>query len=93
MLLVEENEDHRKIFELFITDTGAEVTTAVDGLGAVQLFSENIYDIVFMDVDHPSIGGMEAVKEMRDIEAREERRSSTIIALAAHILGNHRGRK
>lgn len=92
ILLVEDNKDHRKILDLFIADTGAEVTTAVDGLRAVQLFSDNDYDLVFMDLELPVMGGLEAVGRMREFEKSGDRHRTMIIALAAHAFSDHRER-
>ncbi|WP_432738210.1 response regulator [Maridesulfovibrio sp. FT414] len=90
ILLVEDNEDHRRILELFIADTGAEVTMAEDGLRAVQLFSDGEFDLVFMDLELPVMGGIEAVGRIRDFEKVGSREPATIIALAAHAFNDHR---
>lgn len=84
VLLVEDNEDHRKILELFIADTGADVTIAENGLKAVQLFFDNEYDLIFIDTDLPVLGGIEAVKRIRVFEKNRNRERSVIVALAAH---------
>ncbi len=90
ILLVEDNEDHQRILELFIADTGAKVTMAVDGLRAVQLYSDNDFDLVFMDLELPVLGGIEAVGRIRDFERVGEKEPAVIIALAAHAFDNHR---
>lgn len=90
VLLVEDNKDHRKILDLFITDTGAEVTTAVDGLRAVQLFSDKNYDLIFMDLELPVMGGIEAVSRIREFEQSGARNRTVIVALAAHTFSDHR---
>ena len=90
VLLVEDNENHRKILELFILDTGAEITVAVDGLQAVQLFTDNSYDLVFMDLELPVMDGLSAVKRMREFESGSERQKSIIVALAARAYSSNR---
>lgn len=90
ILLVEDNEDHRKILELFILDTGADITVAVDGLQAVQLFSDNSYDLVFMDLELPIMDGVTAMKRMREFELDSERQRSIIVALAARAYSSNR---
>ncbi len=88
VLLVEDNEDHRNILELFIKDTGMDVTSVPDGLRAVQLFADRKYDLVFMDLNLPVLSGLEAVVKMREIEVAGGLGRARIIALAAHVLGN-----
>lgn len=90
ILLVEDNEDHQRILELFIADTGAQVTLAVDGLKAVQLYSDNDYDLVFMDFELPVMGGIEAVGRIREFENGNSKDRTVIIALAAHAFDTHR---
>ncbi|TIH15672.1 response regulator [Marinifilum sp. JC120] len=90
ILLVEDNESHRKILELFILDTGADITVAVDGLQAVQLFSDNSYDLVFMDLELPVMDGITAVKRMREFELDSDRQRTVIVALAARAYSSNR---
>ncbi|NDV22794.1 response regulator [Desulfovibrio sp. JC022] len=90
ILLVEDNESHRKILELFILDTGADITVAVDGLQAVQLFSDNSYDLVFMDLELPVMDGITAVKRMREFELDSDRQRAVVVALAARAYSSNR---
>ena len=90
ILLVEDNEDHRKILELFILDTGADISIAADGLQAVQLFTDNSYDLVFMDLELPILNGLSAVGRMREIENGNGRSKSVIVALAARAYSSNR---
>ncbi len=87
VLLVEDNEDHRNILELFIKDAGMSVMSVTDGLRAVQLFASGDFDLVFMDLDLPVMDGLEAVVKIREIEAEEGRSRASIMALAAHGFG------
>ncbi|MFW5499736.1 MULTISPECIES: response regulator [unclassified Maridesulfovibrio] len=90
VLLVEDNDNHRKILELFILDTGADITVAVDGLQALELFSDNSYDLVFMDLELPVMDGISAVKRMREVEFGSERQKSIIVAIAARAYSSNR---
>lgn len=92
ILLVEDNEDHRRILELFIADTGAELTMAEDGLQAVQFFSENNFDLVFMDLELPVMSGIESTGRIRELEQSEGRKPVVIVALAAHAFDEYRAR-
>jgi two-component system sensor histidine kinase BarA len=83
VLLVEDNGDHNKMLELFILNTGAEITVAVDGKQAVELFCGNHFDLVFIDLELPGIDGIETVKSMREFEQINERDKSVILTLAA----------
>ncbi|WP_320171006.1 response regulator [Maridesulfovibrio sp.] len=90
ILLVEDNEDHSRILELFIAETGAETIIASDGLQAVQLFADNDFDLVFMDLGLPLVNGVEAVSRIRELEQQESKKPAAIVALAAHAFGEHK---
>ncbi|WP_415719744.1 response regulator [Maridesulfovibrio sp.] len=90
ILLVEDNEDHRKILELFILDTGADISIAADGLQALQLFTDNSYDLVFMDLELPILDGLSAVRKMRELENGHNHSKSIIVALAARAYSSNR---
>lgn len=50
---------------------GLEVTWATNGRQAVELFAEapDSYDIIFMDVMMPILGGLDATREIRKMDA------------------------
>ncbi len=68
VLLVEDNLLAQKVATLILTNLGCELQLAVDGETAIQLFQENSYDIIFMDIGLPRISGLEAAQEIRKLE-------------------------
>lgn len=96
VLLVEDNELNREIFIELISDTGAEIDTAVNGLDAVNHVKEQpeeYYDIVFMDVQMPVMDGYEATQQIRAFEEKCGRQKRLpIIALTANAFSDDRDR-
>ena len=70
-----------------------DITEAEDGLQALDKFSQAVqngtpYSLVFLDIVMPKLGGQEALRRMRAIEAEagitEENRSVIIMATSLH---------
>ena len=63
-----------------LTDMGATVLQATDGLEAVDLAAKNAIDMAFLDVHMPRMDGLDAAKR---IESLNESRAVHIVALTA----------
>lgn len=86
ILLVEDNEINREIAVDFIQDMGAEAECAKNGQEAVDFFiekGEGYYDLIFMDIQMPVMGGYEATREIRKLN-RPDAASIPIIAISAN---------
>ena len=64
-LVVDDVEDNREVLSGLLELAGIEVTRANDGVEALQRISEQIPDIVFMDVRMPVMDGLTAVQQLR----------------------------
>ena len=67
LLLVEDNQNQRKILADFLTKNGFDVISANDGKEGIKLFSENLVDIVITDFRMPQKNGLELLREIRQI--------------------------
>ncbi len=68
ILLVEDNELNIEIARSLLEDEGAVVTTAVNGLEAVDTFRDSSageYQLILMDVMMPVMDGLEAARQIR----------------------------
>ncbi|HIG86533.1 MAG TPA: response regulator [Planctomycetes bacterium] len=83
VLVADDNQDNRRIYELFLKAAGAEVTLAKDGLESVQMYreAERPFDIILMDMRMPRMDGYAATKKLRIMGA-----TMPIIALTAHTM-------
>ena len=86
ILLVEDNKINQKVAAHTILKYGHTVDFANDGLEAVDLFSKNKYDIIFMDIQMPNMNGYEATIEIRRLEVVENYKQTKIIAMTANAL-------
>lgn len=83
ILLAEDLEDNRAIVQLFLKDTPYTIAEAENGLIALQKFQAGTYDLVFMDMQMPVMGGLEATVAIRAWEREHHRPPTPIIALTA----------
>ncbi|MCE3268684.1 MAG: putative sensory histidine-kinase / response regulator [Burkholderiales bacterium] len=84
ILLVEDNALVQMVEKKLLEDLQCQVITADTGEIALELFKEEKFDLVFMDIGLPGKDGCETTKEMRILE-KENNSSTPIIALTAHV--------
>jgi len=86
ILLVEDNEDNRLLVRTYLKKLPYIIDEAENGQIAVDLYRENTYNLILMDVQMPVMDGHEATRTMRVLEAEEGRPVTPIIALTAHAI-------
>ncbi len=92
ILLVEDNKANQMFMSLILKKYGVIFDIANDGLEAIERFRENYYDLILMDENMPNLNGIEATKRILEIEAKEQRTHTPIIALTANALKGDRER-
>jgi len=70
VLVVDDEQDIREGSERILKLMGFSVSTAASGEAALELFQEKKPDIVLLDLKMPGMDGMEALKRIREIDAR-----------------------
>jgi two-component system, cell cycle response regulator DivK len=83
ILVVEDQEDNRKIVRDLLTSVGYELIEAVNGEEGVRLAEQHRPDLVLMDIQLPIVDGYEAT---RRIKAQPELRGIPIIAVTSYAL-------
>lgn len=83
ILVVEDQEDNRRILRDMLTSRGFSIIEATDGLAGVEAASTNRPDLILMDIQLPGIDGYEAT---RRIKANEELKDIPIIAVTSYAL-------
>ena len=86
VLLAEDNELNAEIAETLLSDEGANLTVARDGLQAVRMFQEKpegYFDAILMDIMMPVMDGITATKTIRSLK-HPDAETIPIIAMTAN---------
>ena len=65
ILVAEDNDINRTVFEKILEKMGAQVTAVNNGALALESSQKQEYDVIFMDVSMPVMDGLTATREMR----------------------------
>lgn len=90
VLLVEDNEINMEIAELLLKGIGAVVTKAWNGKEAVEIFAASkpgYFDLIFMDIMMPEMGGFEATKRIRSLD-RPDAKTVPVSAMTANAFSD-----
>lgn len=89
-MLVEDNPLNQKIVSFNLRKEEYEVVIAENGLVALDIFKQQEFDFILMDIMMPEMDGLEASVNIRRIEKEMNLKRTPIIALTANTLDNDR---
>ena|GEM_PF-1597929 len=89
ILIAEDNFSSLKLLTRLMERWGQQVTLAVNGREALNLFEKDTFDLVLLDIQMPEMDGFEVTAAVRELEAKSGRHTP-IIALTAHALAGQR---
>ena len=69
ILLVEDNPNNRRVVELLLEPTWAQLVMAENGAEALTLLAAQRFDLILMDMQMPVMDGLTATREVRRLEA------------------------
>jgi len=90
VLVAEDNSINQKLIKNVLNGFGVEVTLAGNGEEAVNLRMQNEFDMIFMDIQMPVLGGIEATHKIIEYEDKQRKRHIPIVALTANALSGDR---
>lgn len=83
ILVVEDQEDNRRIVRDLLSSKGFDIIEATDGLAGVEAAKQHQPDLILMDIQLPGIDGYEATSR---IKADPDLASIPIIAVTSYAL-------
>ncbi len=90
ILVAEDNAINQKLIKNVLNGFGVEVTLAGNGEEALNLRMQNEYDMIFMDIQMPILGGIEATHKIMEYEEKHRKHHIPIVALTANALSGDR---
>ena len=83
ILVVEDQDDNRRIIRDLLTSVGYEMIEAADGGAGVRLARSEHPDLILMDIQLPVLDGYEATRQIRE---DPELRATPIVAVTSYAL-------
>jgi len=91
VLLVEDDEDSRKLLGTMLKQHGAEVISAASAADAFTLFTDKLPDVLISDIGMPEQDGYELIRRVRNLHA-EKGGKTPAIALTGYATRKDRDR-
>lgn len=79
-MVVDDSEDNRELFATVLRDAGFVVTTAADGIEALEIAAREKPDVILMDLAMPRLDGFDTIERLR---LEEHGRAAAIIVVSA----------
>ncbi len=86
VLVAEDNPINQKLIKIVLENFGLRVTLASNGEEAYEYRKEGDYDMIFMDIQMPVMGGVESTQHILAYEKEQGLAHVPIIALTANAL-------
>ena len=90
VLVAEDDETSQQLIQIILESKGVTVKTVNDGEKAVdyvtQLHQDSSLDFILMDINMPITNGIDATKEIKDYETKNNVKHTPIIAFTANAI-------
>lgn len=83
ILVAEDSDDSYFVLESYLKEQPFQLTRALDGVSAVELFKNGLFDLVLMDVHMPGADGYCAIHAIREWETTAARARVPIVILSS----------
>ena len=86
VLIAEDNLINQKLLINVLKNLNVNVTLANNGFEALNLYKQNPYQIILMDIQMPIMTGIQATQKIIEYEKEQQKEHTPIIALTANNL-------
>lgn len=90
ILLVEDQLTNRLVVENILENMGLKPVHAENGKIAVEKATQQVFDLVLMDVQMPVMNGFDATRAIREMERAQNREYMPIVAVTANAMQGDR---
>lgn len=88
VLLVDDNPANLQLASELLRGLNTQVVQASNGLQAIEAYKQQLFDVIFMDIQMPGMDGFATTRRIRELETGQRR--TPIIALTAHSLSEQK---
>ena len=89
ILLADDHPANRKVVEILLAGTGADLVGVADGSEALEAFRGGGFDLVLMDMQMPVMDGLTATAEIRAFERERGWDRTPLLILTANAMPEH----
>jgi signal transduction histidine kinase/ActR/RegA family two-component response regulator len=89
ILLADDHPANRKVIEVLLSATDAELVSVADGREAIEAFAGGGFDLVLMDMQMPVMDGLSATAAIRTLEAERDWPRTPVLMLTANAMAEH----
>ncbi|WP_292066878.1 ATP-binding protein [Brevundimonas sp. UBA7664] len=89
ILLADDHPANRKVIEVLLSGTDADLVCVADGQEALDAFRDGVFDLVLMDMQMPVMDGLTATAGIRAIEAGRGGARTPVLMLTANAMPDH----
>jgi signal transduction histidine kinase/CheY-like chemotaxis protein len=90
VLVVEDNSVNQTLMRSLLLRRGHQPVLAANGRLALEMFRDQRFDVILMDVQMPEMDGLTATQEIRKLERQEKRPRTPIVGLTANAMTGDR---
>ena len=84
ILIIDDNDDYIEILKSYLRPDKYQITACNTGVEGINLFQNNLYDIVLLDCQMPIMSGFDVSKELRLFEEQNTRLETPVLAITAN---------
>jgi len=89
ILLADDHPANRKVIEVLLSGSEADLVCVADGQEALEAFSKGGFDLVLMDMQMPVMDGLTATAAIRALETRLDWGRTPLLMLTANAMPDH----
>jgi signal transduction histidine kinase/ActR/RegA family two-component response regulator len=86
VLVCDDDESNTLLIGKFLEKYDCKYKCAEDGKEGLELYKNDVFDIVLMDINMPVMSGIDSMLQIRNIEKEKKSEHIPIIALTANVL-------
>ena len=90
ILAADDHPTNRRVLQLILEPLGVDLVLCEDGQQALDIWEDQSFDVILMDLQMPVMDGLTAISQIREREMACNREITPILAVSANAMAHHR---